>query len=672
MMPYILNVALILAGCLAFYKLLLQKETFYQLNRYVLAACLLVAFTLPLMRVPPQWSLRKTGTTNIIQPPASTVTQQQPQSTIIEVDTQPAKAAPAAFSLSQAINWLVYLYWFGVIAFALNFLVQVAILVYRTYKNPIIQDGPFRIVEVSGDKAPCSFGNNIYINPEKYDWETYNQILLHEKVHIRQKHTLDILLAEIMLIFQWFNPFAWMYRKEVEHNLEFLTDAHLVQENEVEPASYQLSLLKVSAPHFPLSLTTNYNQSLLKKRIVMMNTKKSNVHTAWKYGFLLPLLVFFACLLNEPIAYSQSNTNAKTKNKDATPNPRGMETEGAWFATISNGKISIQFKSDDQGENQSMNSSTFDLSDFPNLPRDTKGTFKLTREAGTMEFTGKFEGDNGMGRYNFTGDQQYAAHMTREGVGTMAENDLMVFFFIDIKKSYLQMLKESGFAQVRKNDLIPMAALNIDKPFISSIQNNGYKNVGMHQLIPLKSLNIDGNYIKSIREAGYTKVTLDQLITFKAQNIDKEYLLKVKKSRLKDGQAGEMKEMDPQEIITFKAMEIDDNFVNSFKEAGFTNISNQDLVSFKSLHITPEFIKSFQAMGYKQMNPSDIISLKSLNITPEFIKGFESVGYKDISLDQVVTLKSMDITPAYITSMKEKGFNFSRIDKYVQLKAIGE
>src|SRR6185436_1476440 len=105
---------------------------------------------------------------------------------------------------------------------------QAGVLLYKVYTKPVIKDGKFRIVEIDNDKAPCSFGNNIFINPAKYDLETYNQILLHEKIHIEQKHTFDLLLAEIVLIFQWFNPFAWQFRKELENNLEFFTDNKLL------------------------------------------------------------------------------------------------------------------------------------------------------------------------------------------------------------------------------------------------------------------------------------------------------------------------------------------------------------------------------------------------------------------------------------------------------------
>ncbi len=216
MIPYILYASLILTACLIFYKLLLQKETFFSLNRFVLIACMLLAFILPVIHVPQQFSFRKAPvavninvTQNVTEANSSQTVNQNPEATINE----PAQQSHL-INFNQAMQWLIYLYWFGVIVFGLNFLMQAAVLLYKAYSRPVIIDGKFRIVEISGDKAPCSFGNNIFINPEKYDWGTFNQVLLHEKIHIEQKHTLDLLLAEIVLIFQWFNLFAWLFHAQ--------------------------------------------------------------------------------------------------------------------------------------------------------------------------------------------------------------------------------------------------------------------------------------------------------------------------------------------------------------------------------------------------------------------------------------------------------------------------
>ena len=285
MIPYVLHVALLIGVCLLFYKLLLQKETFHHLNRWVLLACLALTFVLPLLHVPQQWALRKAPEAVVVSVPnvkqslqkAKQVAKQEAKEQVTPgVSPVPATSVTetATALVPQLLKWALWLYWCGVVAFGLNFLLQVIVLVRQAYKSPAIQDGQYRIVELDTDKAPCSFGNYIFINPARYDWDTYSQILLHEKIHIKQGHSFDLLLAELMLVFQWFNPFAWLYRKELENNLEYLTDSDVLNNNELEREMYQMSLLKVSVPNLSLRITTNYNQSLLKKRIVMMNAKR--------------------------------------------------------------------------------------------------------------------------------------------------------------------------------------------------------------------------------------------------------------------------------------------------------------------------------------------------------------------------------------------------------------
>jgi hypothetical protein len=663
-------------------------------------------------------------------PEQATGNSNQPSSHATGVDS-------SRFSFSKLMTWLFWFYWFGVGLFAISFLFQVVLLLWRAYRNPVIIDGKYRIVEVSGDKAPCSFGNNIFINPEKYDWDTYNQILLHEKVHIEQRHTLDILLAELVLIFQWFNPFAWIYRREMESNLEFLTDDQLMQYNKVEKKSYQLSLMKVSAPHFPLSLTTNYNQSILKKRIAMMNSKRSNLHTAWKYFFLVPVLAFLACLLNEPVARAQTtNPNNEKQAKNENKNhDHGMQTEGYWFAVIKNDKVNIRFsdeKMDDDNDSHhhSYSGETFKLSDLGTLPKGTSGTFTITREAGKMEMTGKFEGNTGMGTYKFAADKAYVDYMNKELKENLDDDDQMAFFFINIKKDFVTMLKSEGYTNLDKDDVIPVAALGIDQAYLRSIKNAGFKDESLDHFVSMKALGVDGKYIDEIRSAGYKDITADQLVAFKAQGIDKKYIESVRQMKGDKGDKGSKgsKDDDADDIVSYKAMNITPEYVNSFKAVGMTNIPHDQLVSFKAVgvtpeyvkgwynlgfkeidpedfvgmksqNVTPEFMKSFTDLGYKNVKPEDLVAFKALgitadyvksfqaagykvtdldnltglkaqNITPEYIKSFESVGFKNIDLDEIVAVKAVGVTPEWIKDMRSKGFNYDKLEKYVTLKSL--
>jgi len=515
MIPYILHVALLISVCLLFYKLLLQKETFYRLNRVVLVFCLALSFALPLIPVPQQWAFRE-GTKPVeinanpaVNQPVATISQNEAiKNQIVAKAIVNAKAkaiekatpvtkfkqAPQATIqetplLQRAVKWLFYLYWIGVIAFALNLVLQLIVLLFQAYTKPFIRDGKFRIVELTGDKAPCSFGNNIFINPEKYDWETYSQILLHEKVHIEQRHSFDILIAELVLVLQWFNPFAWLYRTEVESNLEFLTDDAVLEHKEVERASYQMSLLKVSAPHLSLGITTNYNQSLLKKRILMMNAKRSNIHIMWKYFFLLPLLGILACIFNDPFAYSQTAKRSAHVHNHNNKGRDGERAQGSWFASIRGEKVRIEFRSDSDDNNWSSNSD-FKLSEFSNIPRDKRADFNLTREAGTILFNGKFDGDQGYGHYKFTADPQFKAYLSQHGITELEDGDDFAFFVINIKKDYVVMLENNGYKNLSKNDLISMGALKVDEPYIRFWKANGYPDITTEQLVSGKAAGV--------------------------------------------------------------------------------------------------------------------------------------------------------------------------------------
>jgi hypothetical protein len=691
MIPYILHVALLISVCLLFYKIFLQKETFYHLNRVVLLICLALSFVLPLISIPQAWTLRTTPVekvANIPEQVAPAVKQQlavpNKESIKQEVLAKQQTLKTQAATIDQdrpflpiAIKWLFYLYWAGVAAFGLNLLLQVVVLLIRAYSNPVIKDGKFRIIEVKGDKAPCSFGNNIFINPEKYDWDTYNQILMHEKVHIQQGHSFDILLAELVLVFQWFNPFAWLYRGELENNLEFLTDEAVLDQNSVEKESYQMSLLKVSAPHLALSVTTNYNQSLLKKRIVMMNAKKSNIHTMWKYFILVPIMGGLACALNQTIAYSQAvkNTNVKahTNTKQTHKNWGSTDrTEGSWFATIKGERVRIEFRGDDNDHDWSSSSDDFKLSELSSVPKDQKGDFTIIRDAGTMKFNGSFDGNAGHGHYQFIANKEFIAYLDSEGITNIDHSDEFAFFIIGIDKTYVHMLKENGYGHISTDNMIAMAALKVDEPFIKYWKQNGYPDISAEQLVSARALGVDGEYVKEIHEAGYPKISYDELISFKAQGITGAYIKGLKKAGKVEGKDNDGNGLpSPNDIASYKALDVDSAYIEGLKSAGYANIDFNELTSMKALGITPEYIKEFAAIGYKNISTNELQSFKSLGITPEYVKGFEDIGYKNISGNELQSLKALDITPEYVKGFETLGYKDLSPDQLSSFKALG-
>ncbi|WP_339838157.1 M56 family metallopeptidase [uncultured Maribacter sp.] len=150
---------------------------------------------------------------------------------------------------------------------------------------------------------PFSFFKSIVYNPSLHSEKELEAILAHEEVHAKQFHSLDILLMEIFLILQWFNPFAWFYQIAIKQNLEFLADTenHQIKKNK---KAYQYILLQQAFGNQQLSIVNPFFNSLIKKRIVMINQQKSHRLKALKSLIVLPLLALFLLSFNVKEVYT--------------------------------------------------------------------------------------------------------------------------------------------------------------------------------------------------------------------------------------------------------------------------------------------------------------------------------------------------------------------------------
>ncbi len=319
-MTYLIHSSILLGFTALFYWLFLRRETFYRLNRWILLGSVLLSVTLPLISIPQYLSLRTQGKAkvslveNTIQQTLPVLVQEAPQ----ERTSPQVIHAPASDLVTQrsGIGWydlIKYLYISGVIIFSLVFVIQLVVLLARRFTLNSVQSGKYTIVELIKDHEPYSFLNSIYINPSSYDQNTYEHIFEHEKVHVDQAHFMDKLVAEVLVIVFWFNPFVWYLRGALSKNLEFLTDQSLLRQG-LPKQEYQMSLLKVSTSTKPFNLSTSYNNSFLKNRIMMMNAKNSTVTSYWKYLFILPLFIFSLAMLNAVDQGDRTPSGVKLSN----------------------------------------------------------------------------------------------------------------------------------------------------------------------------------------------------------------------------------------------------------------------------------------------------------------------------------------------------------------------
>jgi beta-lactamase regulating signal transducer with metallopeptidase domain len=273
---YLLKLSFCLALGYLFYFLLLRRMTYYNWNRYFLLLFPLAALVIPLLPIELPQEMKPLNvaffTSNAL--PSSS-----------------QAAAPGGVAETAQWNFISLLLW-AIVAGMVFFMLRFAVRFYSLYKTRdaarLINDGDIKLYHLEGCAAPFSFYNSIYLDTNAYDETELEKIIEHEIVHISQKHTMDMLLSELLCIVQWFNPFVWFMKHAIRQNLEFIADESVLQKG-VSRQGYQFLLLKVSGA-MPYSLANNLLFPSLKKRIQMMNRERTGKIHLLKFMCLIPLV----------------------------------------------------------------------------------------------------------------------------------------------------------------------------------------------------------------------------------------------------------------------------------------------------------------------------------------------------------------------------------------------
>ncbi len=306
METYILKSAAILTLFYFVYLLVLRKDTFFSANRHYLFGGIIASIVLPFVIF--------TNTIYIDAPLINELSKSPNESVII----------PMVNTNTNSIDWLTIItiiYLLGILIMSIRFLKQFISLYLLIANHPQKKSNGFRFVKVTENITPFSFFKYIVYNPKKHTESDLKMILKHEQSHASQHHSVDILLSNLLLIVQWMNPVAWLYKKSIEENLEFIADSETVQQ--IPKTEYQLTLLKtISIDSLQPILANNFYQSLIKKRIIMLHKNQSSSKKQWKLLIILPLLGVFLWSFNieEEIKYNDYSTSENLETVSSTVN----------------------------------------------------------------------------------------------------------------------------------------------------------------------------------------------------------------------------------------------------------------------------------------------------------------------------------------------------------------
>ena len=286
MLAYFLKINVAIALFYAFYRLFFYKDTFFTWRRVALLCFFAVSAVYPLLNIQ-TW-----------------ITEQEPMVAMADLY---ADIVLPEFTLTPektTFDWKSillqtagFVYWGGVALLAGRFLVQLAGIIRLAFRSRKTKIGNTNVHLLKQADGPFSFFHWIFIHPASHTEEELSEILTHEQAHANQWHSIDVLISETACVLCWFNPFAWLMKREIRTNLEYLADNRVLETGH-DSKSYQYHLLGLSHYKAAATIYNSFNVLPLKKRIKMMNKKRTREIGRTKYLMFLPLAALLMIISN--------------------------------------------------------------------------------------------------------------------------------------------------------------------------------------------------------------------------------------------------------------------------------------------------------------------------------------------------------------------------------------
>ena len=275
---YILKSSVCLVLFYLFFRLLLSKETFHRFNRMALLGVLFFSLLIPCIEVTTRHQVE-------VQQAMLSIEQLL---LMAELEATPVEAGAVQETVASWIQIVLLVYLAGILFLACRSIYSLISLfrLIHSGKREKLEKGGTLVIHHQ-EIAPFSWMKYIVISQKDLE-ENGREILIHEMAHIHHRHSIDLLLADICIFFQWFNPGAWLLKQELQNIHEYEADETVINEG-VNAKEYQLLLIKKAVGTRLYSMANSFNHSKLKKRITMMLKEKSNPWARLKYLYVLPL-----------------------------------------------------------------------------------------------------------------------------------------------------------------------------------------------------------------------------------------------------------------------------------------------------------------------------------------------------------------------------------------------
>lgn len=563
-------------------------------------------------------------------------------------------------------------------------------------------------------------------------------ILAHELAHImRHDHLLNVLQSLVETLF-YYHPGVWWISAQIRTERESASDERAIEVTG-DALTYAQALVTVQEMGFlPMSPALAFagqqkSQFMLRLQRIL-NIKSPTTNTMEKMltvvliaGTLTGLgwIKNFAHNTYTTIKSGLVETFAEPAPIDeaSTASDVFLARNGYWNAEIKGERVYVSLQS--KTENSNWNTSRyFDKKEFSALPT-AEADFFIKREAGTLNFKGKFEGNEGYGKFEFVQNTEFKQYLDQQKVSNVDEDDMLFLFMSNVNKDYVAYLGQNGYTNISGSKLVEMAIHGLDKEtlegyfaaikkagygqvslnklielkihgagpnYMQSMADLGYKNLDLDDLLSSKIHGVSADYIKDLKDAGYTNLTMEKIVEFKIHGVSADYAKRMAQAnggkimsadelvsskihglnpdRIEKIQKTSNGQMSMDDMRNYSIHGVDDAYIQSLKDAGFANLDPQDVIEAKIHGLSGAYMKELKDAGYTGLTFDQAIEAKIHGVSSDQIKAFKT-AYPDLSFEKAVEFKIHGVSGDFVRQFADAGFKNLSASKIVEMKIHG-
>jgi hypothetical protein len=346
--------------------------------------------------------------------------------------------------------------------------------------------------------------------------------------------------------------------------------------------------------------------------------------------------------------------------------------QGDWSAKFMSGGetacIDLEVERSSWGHRNTWGN-THKISDFVGLDanlataKDTAVHFELRRDAGIMNFGGRFHDGEGRGKFSFAASAEYVQGMKALGYSDLSQEQIFAFAIHDVSRQFVKDMNDAGYRNLSTDELMAFRIHGVSPEFARAMIELLPEKPSPDNLIAMRIHGVSPEFTKEINTLLGKRFSADELVAFRIHGVSPDFVREVRETVSKDVSADD--------LVAMRIHGASPEFVKSMSSLLGRKLPVEQLVAFRIHGVSPEFTEDIQKLVEKNISSDDLVAFRIHGVSPEFVRSMKDAGYSNISPDQLVAMRIHGVDANFVKEVRAHGYKDPTIDDLIELRIHG-